>query len=526
MSLLALALLSVSPSLPAQDAPGGEDPVGLIGAPELPSPQDVMMLRLRSGDIHWGSIADHDPDGLRFALLSHGGTVELPWSLLDPAQSRKLRERFGYVDVSTDELMVDVETLVLVDGREVSGVILSREGDHFVLKRDGNLQMVPKSRVRNTLRGGRVPALDVYSREELYTMHAAELDVDDPEDHLELAEVCEQILDFEHAAEHYREALELDPDAGQGAVEASLARAERKAEQQAQIEYLREVDILRRRGRFDEAIAMCEDFSRAFPESPLHVEAEEARQKVLLARDDAIREEVRKLWFDHTRRVARRAAKDLDYEAAIAFADEGYHERVLEEVTEDVQEQISPKIQADDVLAYWATRKKVRYQPATYGEGTWLLGEDRALAGTEDESEEEVAGNERDAQRKGLEEKVAKFLDAQRRSRQRRTRAEQVDEHQTFWAGLSVDDKAQWIRAYYVEFGGDFELRDRPRLPNCPTCGGKGVREVIDSGVGGTGRGGGGRGGRGASQGGGGGVHLLACPTCRGIGRQRRVYYR
>ena len=113
----------------------GQDPGGLT--PE-PSPQEEMrpalMLKLRSGQIRWGHILDHDPDGFRFTLLSHGGVASVAWAALDPSQQQELREKLGYVDVATDELMVEVERLILVDGHEVVGVILSREGTDFVLR--------------------------------------------------------------------------------------------------------------------------------------------------------------------------------------------------------------------------------------------------------------------------------------------------------------------------------------------------------------------------------------------------------
>ena len=118
-------------------------------------------------DISRGKIVFHDPDGFRFTLLSHGGVASVAWAALDPSQQQELRENLGYVDVATDELMVDVDRLILVDGHEVVGVILSREGTDFVVQVEGNLQLVPKRRVQSISKGGQAPALDIYSREEL-----------------------------------------------------------------------------------------------------------------------------------------------------------------------------------------------------------------------------------------------------------------------------------------------------------------------------------------------------------------------
>ena len=546
--MLAPFALAFSPAQPSQDDTAGgassgsdgapvdvEEPVtGLVGSLELPQLESVQMLRLRTGEIHWGAIVEHDPDGFRFSLLSHGGTVGLAWNLLDPTQEVMLREKYGYIDVATEELMVEVETLLLVDGKELTGIILSRDGDHFVLKHEGSLQMVPKLRVQNTIKAGRLPALDVYGREELYAMHAAEAAADDPIAQYELAKVCEQILDFKHAVEHYQMVLELDPDTDHPEVDFALERAIVKAEQQTQIDYLRDADILRRKKKFDEALAKVEAFGETFPESPLQRDALELRDRVLVARDDALRDLVRRRWFDHTRRIARTAAKQLSgYEAAVAYCDEQFSEDVLAAVHGEVGRQLSDSLEPDEIVAYWATRKKVRFQNATYGAGTWLLGEERALAGTEDKSgAAEGPTNERDAQRQALEDKIQKFLQNQARTRQRRTQEEEADEYESYWGKMSIDTRAQWLRAYYVEFGGDFELRDHPYLHSCPSCGGKGVREIINAGAG-TSAGQSGQGGRGGGRGSGrqnnkssSGMQLVACGTCRGIGTQRRVYYR
>lgn len=523
--LLACPITTQDPADPAVTAPVDEGL--LIGIPALPEQAEVIMLRLRNGEIRWGAIIDHDPDGFRFGLLAHGGTVELGWERLDPSQELALRQSFNYVDVSTEELMVDVETLLLIDGKELTGVILSRDGDHFVLKHEGSLQMIPKKRVQNTIKGHRLPALDVYTREELYSMYSAKTDIEDPDAQLELAQLCEQILDFDHAVEHYEAVITLDVDTDRQDVELALERAVLKAGQQAQIDYLRSMDLLRKRHKFDEALAQAEAFSEIFPGSPLIIDALKARDRILVARDATIRDLVRREWLDHTRRVARVAAKQLNYEAAVAYCEEGYSEAVLAAVTADVHRRVSEEVEEDDVMAYWATRKKVRFYNATYGTGTWLLGEERALASTGDQSaSQNKPVNERDSQRQALEEKIQKFLKNQSSARRRRSSSDQADDYAAGWASMSVDDKSLWIRAYYVEFSGDFELRDHPHLRNCPSCGGRGVHEIINAGatISAPKSGRGGRGGSKAAPGS--GVQLIACSTCHGIGRSRRVYYR
>ena len=84
LTALVAATLLLGPTSAALQDPG----VGGQGS-------QVTMLRLRDGATHWGTIREHDPDGMRFVLLSSGGVVGVSWSLLDPAQELALRERFG-----------------------------------------------------------------------------------------------------------------------------------------------------------------------------------------------------------------------------------------------------------------------------------------------------------------------------------------------------------------------------------------------------------------------------------------------
>ena len=511
---LSLALLLCS-SASALQTPG-QDPVL---APESPSAgaqqekvQPALMLRLRNGQIRWGHIVDHDPDGFRFTLLSHGGVADIPWATLDPSQQQALREDWGYVDVATEELTVDVERLILVDGYEVVGVILSREGTDFAVQVGGNLQLVPKRRVQSISKGGQAPALDIYSREELYARHSAELVETDLQGQIDLAHTCEQFLDFEHALEHFQAAMVLDEAGEHPELANFVALAEVKAAQQAQIDYLRAVDVMRRKGLYEKALQQLADFGKAFPGSPLVLEAKAKESQILLSRDEELTDFVRRRWGYWLSRLTRQGAGALDYVGAVAFAEEGLGEAIRKSVLSDVQEQFNSEATEDQIVAYWVSRKTLRYANATYGEGTWMLGEDKARAGTEDDSAQRQAMSDKDKQRAALEEKIQRFLKNQRSARRAQARAAQEDEFQLFWDAFSLSKRANWIKAFYVEFAGDYELRDHPYLKSCSTCGGRGALELIYSGGGGSNQNS--------------AVQIVPCHACRGVAVTRRVYFR
>ena len=67
--------------------------------------------------------------------------------ILTPEQEKELKLKWGYVDLTTEELMLPADRLVLVDGTEVIGLILDRTPDSLILKRAGTTVIVPKNRI-------------------------------------------------------------------------------------------------------------------------------------------------------------------------------------------------------------------------------------------------------------------------------------------------------------------------------------------------------------------------------------------
>ncbi len=470
----------------------------------------VEMLRLRSGDILWARVIEHTPEGVSVERLSNGGLADLTWGFLDPLQEEELRMRYGYVDLAQEEIMIEVDQLLLSDGSEVVGKIISREGDTLTVKVDGNLLLIPKMRVAASGSIVRVPALDIYTREELYGQLLVATAPDDPEAQLALAKDCERILDFAHAVEHYKLVAELDVELHADEVAFGLARAEQKAMLQEQIDYLAEADHLRKRGKFDDALAMCESFAERFPDSALQEDALKGRDRVLRGRDEALRDLVARRWHYWVTRLAKVAALG-SYEQAIDFLDENMGKEVLDKVLDDAR-RVSAEIGEDDVTAFWVERKRGRWKRASYGQGTWLLGEEEALAGLDDEPKTS-SGGEKDEERVALEEKIQRFLRNQEQARKARGSENEEDDIQAAWEQLSSSSRAWWIIAYYAEFSGEMDLDPKPSLSNCRECGGVGVREVIYTG--------GARSGESTS-----GRRLMNCPTCHGIGRVRRIRYR
>lgn len=482
-----------------------------------PAPAPATMLRLYEGAILWGSIESHDAQGLAFLRLDNGGRVRLPWTRLDPAQAEELLEAFGYIDHSQDELMMEAERLVLDDGSEIVGIVTNNTTDDLWVKTATRLVPVPKLRLRGGRTTAQVPALDVYTGEELYAQELARIAPETAEAHAELARFCERVLEYDHAVEHYEAALALDPS-GRAELENRVAAARLRAANKAQIDYLREVDSLRGRGAFDQALAMAEAFGDVFEESDLIEDARRKEQQVEKARVAALRMRAVRAWFDWSARLAlAKARENPGLEATLGWIDESMPEEVLAAVHAELVRTVSAEVTPEEVRRYWLERKGTRVHKASYGEGTWLLGREGADKGMPEAEEPEQELTEVERQRKQIDERLKRFMQnrdtASRKAKQESGEPEE-DERALFWSDTTAAERAQWILAYYAENGGDMNVV-RFEVRNCIECDGKGIRGVLNVNAAPP-----------RPEEGQDAEESVVCPLCRGVGRTRRVAYR
>ncbi|MBL8861298.1 MAG: hypothetical protein JNK02_04720 [Planctomycetes bacterium] len=478
------------------------------------APPETRLLRLANGGFQWGSILAHDPDGLVFARLDNGGRARLPWSYLHPEEELELKTRLGYVDLSGDEVLVDAERLVTNDGLEIVGRIVDRTADAIVVKTSAGTIPVPKNRLDTPPTIVRVSALLVWTRAELYAQEAAVRDLTSAQGNFDLGRFCERILDYAHAAQHYAKTAEIDPAFQASEVATALARAREKAARQDQIDWLSGVDDLVGRKKFDEALARAEAFATKFPDSPLLPDAKKKKDRVLKARERHLAERVAQLWPSKAAQIARAKSTEGSFEAVLAYLDGQMQKDVLDGVTLAAQA-ISKEATSDVVRRLWIGRKKERWQRASYGLGTWLLGKDAALKGEQKEPPKApVTAAEKE--RADLEKKLQRFLQNQEMARKSKSSADQKDERDTAWKELPGVARAGWILAYYAENSGDFEVMPKPLFGNCRECGGTGTRTIAIAGanvarseI-----------GRQSNE------VVIECPTCHGLGVVRRISYR
>jgi hypothetical protein len=509
--LLLALLLASAPLFAAPQEPSLlEEPAEAAETLLAPAPE-ITMFRMRDGSIQWGSVEDHAPDMLTFRRLDTGGVVVLPWAFLDAEQEYDMRVRFGYIELGGDEIMTSAEMLIMLDGQEVVGRILGRTENTIKIKSAGLTLDIPKSRVRSHVVGLQVPALEIYTKDELYATELLKIDLEDPQAHFDMGAFCERILDFARALEHYQSAAELDPEFMPKEMEVIVERVSIKVLHQEQIDALAEVDHLNRRKKYGEALLALAFFDSNYPDSPLGTDRRKLEERVLEARDKHLHVQVAKRWFAWMSKLAAKAAREKGFEETLSYLEENFSEEIVARVTEEMR-RIWPEIEEDVVRQIFTERKRGRWKPASYGMGTWLLGEDDALKGLETVATEKKSESPLDSQRAKYEDQIKRFLKNQAMAKRARKSDEDEAEVEKEWTILSSSARRNWIIAYYAENGGELDVRPKAELRNCSECGGTGVLEVIYTGS--------------SREGAVSGLKLIPCPTCHGIGRVRRVRYR
>jgi hypothetical protein len=388
------------------------------------------------------------------------------------------------------------------------------------VKRAEGTVPIPLTQIRGAITTVQAPALDLFTKEELYQQRAFELQGrlgDEGRNgalaHDELAKHSERLLDFAHALEHYQRAAERDPSFDPERLAQAIARSTEKAALQQQVDHLSEIDLARLRKRYDRAIALLAEFSTLYPKSPLLEDLAKLRDRVARSQERDLREEVVERWHFWAVRLAREAARNTNFEEVQGYLDEKMSEDVAQKVRDDVQT-IAPGVEVDQVRRIWGERKGGKYRTATYSGGTWLLGESarEELDQTKDEEKKEPEKGTQSEARKKLEDRIKRYLENQKLTRSA-AEASEADDPQAFWESWNWSGRAQWVLAYYAEKSGD--MKDlQSRFSNCRECGGTGARDMLFTGNAGN---------QGGAQA---GEILVPCPSCHTIGIVRRIRYR
>jgi hypothetical protein len=138
------------------------------------------------------------------------------------------------------------------------------------------------------------------------------------------------------------------------------------------------------------------------------------------------------------------------------------------------------KLAAEEVAAMWKDRAQYpvgkRADTYAYGIGSWVLGKEGVVKGTQAAQAQAKAGA--GSQKDPEVEKLLKIFKQAMQNRQKAIQAqggqpEQITD-EDWWRGASRVERSSWLRAYYAEFSGQLVVT-MAQASDCISCYGEGT---------------------------------------------------
>lgn len=498
-------LLMLLACAPAQDEPSG---AGAGGGAEI--------VRLRDGRLLVGAITRHDLDGLELVSARDGGRYALPWSALYPGEAQRLKDGFGYHD-EVGVPMVSASRLLLRNGAEELGVILRRDERGVELRTREIAKVIPLAELAAPPETVLVAATRVYTPEQFYAQRVTEVAADDALAQFDFARELQSVFALEPAQQHLEKARALATASGDQAllrrVDAAAGELARSLANRVEAQALEDIREDMHRDRYADAAEKLEDYEKKFPGGALRGEFLDLRGRFEERRAAAMTAFLNRNWYDTAVKYLKRKAleRELSFDQLMDYAQEEVPQLVRKELLGRLREGYAKDLAEDQIDLLWKERVSAgakRHQ-ASYGFGTWILGEEKAREGLDEKKEDQKKDDGKTAEQKELEERTKRYLENLERERRKSKGGEEGVTPEDWWLSASPTERFQWLLAYYAEFSGDYQVTSKA-FDACPTCAGTGVvqEDSLVPGSGGQQR------------------KRSACPTCHKVGVKRAVTFR
>jgi hypothetical protein len=486
----------------------------LLGLPQDPG-NGGQLIPLRDGQIVVGEITSHDEEGIEVRRLDNGGVVELSWSHLAPPEEKRLRSVLGYEVNLSEEVMIEADEVVQNDGTRKVGILEESTRERIRLREKESVWQYTPDQLQGPPKKVRVPALAVFTREQLYDQRLAATDTTSAASNLELARYCEQIRNYGKAIEHLKK------------VTGGLARNAESAKRQAEEDHIGEIEIQRNRKKWDLAIQLCEEFPTKFPKSARRADIEKRRANILVAKKKDMVRRTFENWYPIATALTRKKGEDrkIGFSAAQDWASGDMKKEIRAAVAKALKGYF-PTLTEDEASALWPVRLQTVPGPTvksvSYGAGTFALGKAKALEGIDKREDPKKKGPVKSKEEEEMDKKMKRFFERQQGSAQGGEKKPETPDE--WWEKASSVERQWWLMAYYAEFGGDMVVVEKRARP-CYQCGGKGKIEFLLTGGAPPPDSGGGR-SSGGSSGGGSGSASIECNVCHGVAVERVISYR
>ncbi|NRA97193.1 MAG: hypothetical protein HRU14_13385 [Planctomycetes bacterium] len=412
---------------------------------------------------------------LHIKLLVTGGELWIPWDLIRESDRDRLMVQFGYKEDERPEITRAGVRLVTKAGEEFFGVPektfdAQSVPDEVVIIYKGRKWPFKKNMIR-TIEWQNIPALEAYTKEQLYEQRLASLSPgdEDLEGHWDLARYCMDIELYARAVEHMLKVREIDPGYRSDFVANQLERLEMLARNQKIVDAIRGAKRESYHKRFDRSVEELDQIlSLASLDPNLKADAELTKEGVLKRRWDYFAKLVTRGYFDMMNNKIGKMSRDRKLK--------------LKEAQNELRRELHKEIVADLATKHGLDAKKevekmweerVVHQPrrASYGSGTFII------LGKAKGAEQRMQQMQRQMQRQARQQRNQGGRRGGNQQQQQQNQTFQPPKPPTkddWWDKLAVSNmRAQWMKCYYAENGKKLEVVGERKNP-CSRCGGTG----------------------------------------------------
>jgi hypothetical protein len=460
----------------------------LLTALLLPAmPQDDggdQVVRLRDGRMLVGAIVEHDLDGFRLTTALDGGRYTLAWSDLFPGEADRLRDSFGYRN-QTEVPMTTAHRVLLANGRELIGRIMRQDNRNLELRVKDTTTIVPLQRLAAPPEAVVVEAATILTPEQFYAEAVPQVDQQNALKQFEFAQELEVMFALEEARTHFLLCQELADAVGDSAmsnrVNGAVAKLDKVIANREEAKYLESIKQLMHRERFTAAQELMNGYNSTFGNAALRGEFLEIEGRFDERRDNAVTRYLERHWYNRALKLMKRKAldKDLHMDEAMAWLTSELPLLVRQQLIEEIQS-MDEEINLTSINERWYARLEMgaSSHSAGYGDGSWVLGVERAKEGLH-AAEEEAENDGKSEEQRKMEERMKKYMDNLEAGRRAKASTEQDISPEDWWQRAAVTQRFQWLLAYYAEFSGDYELVN-VKFALCNTCAGQGFLEYLE----------------------------------------------
>lgn len=446
----------------------------------LATPAAAQTLQLADGRILLGQVADASGDGLHVRRLDNGGTLDLRWEHLSPDCALRVKREWGLAGEEQGEIMVSaVEVRYLAGGapRTLIGKIVEPAGADLhtlAVQQKGVVYRIPRADLLAPgVRQLEVPVTQIYTLDEFYAERLASYAPgEDADQHILLAEELEKVRDYQRAAEHLAEAKRLGNSRQADKLERSIERLRRNMENKKERDLIDDLKVARHRKEFPRGLELIGRYGTEFPQGKLKGDFEAEQRRFEKARERHYVLVVAEAWRKAIHYVAERKEKEpgVTLEAVQQYAQT--------DMGDDIAEYVARRfdLEAEEVRRFFELRENhtaaQRSDYFSYAIGSWVLGAEKVTKDTQRGADAQGDLDPADAREiDRIARAIAKSVEQSSRARSQEIGQEMTPED--WWTDADRQERVNWLRAFYGEYGGDLVMRGASILP-CHTCGAAG----------------------------------------------------